>query len=176
MIKRIFYSLLFLLFITKLALGQKHEKWIIVKGKVVDTFGYSIADARIALISKNGNDKLIKKTDLFGQFYFKLKKKNMNNFALRCYFFSSSNTNKLVSVIDFIKSDQYIVDTNVYYLTHKKINFSKPKITSYTSTSCGFSALKATTISMRDDKYWRNIPVDQTSPTEILKSQNSFLK
>ncbi len=176
MAKRILYSILFLCCFAKLSLGQKHEKWIIIKGKVADTFGYSISNARIALISKNGHDKCIKYTDSFGQFYFKLKKKNMNNFALRCYFFSSSNTNKLVSVIDFIKSDEYIVDTNVYYLTHKKINFSKPKITSYTSTSCGFSALKATTISMRDDKYWRNIPVDQTSPTEILKSQNSFLK
>ena len=175
--KRIFYSLLFLLFITKLALGQKHEKWIIVKGKVVDTFGYSIANARIALISKNGTDKQIKHTDSFGQFYFKLKKKNMDNFALRCYFFNSSNTNKLMSVNDFIKSDKYLVGTNVYYFTHEKINFIKPRI-SRVGISCGYSCsfLTLFRIPMRDDKYWRNLPVDQSSPAEILKSQCSFLK
>jgi|LakMenEpi03Aug12_release.lakeMendotaPanAssembly.Ray.scaffolds.fasta_scaffold412256_1 hypothetical protein len=172
MAKRILYSILFLCCFAKLALGQKQEKWIIIKGKVVDTFGYSISNARIALISKNGHDKCIKYTDSFGQFYFKLKKKNIDKYALRCYFFGNSNSNKLLSVNDFITTDKYQVGTNVFYFTSKKFSFSRPHFGIYTVLRCELSAHK----SLHDEKYWRNLPVDQTSPTEILKSQYSFLK
>lgn len=159
---------------THIALGQKHDKWILIKGKVVDTFGYSIADARIALISKNGNDKSIKNTDSFGQFYFKLKKKNIDKYALRCYFFGNFNLNKLLTVNDFVKTDEYIVGTNVFCLTNCKNNFTSPYLRQniiynplVSICNYGINA---------DEKYWRNLPVDQTSPTEILKSQHSFLK
>jgi hypothetical protein len=157
---------------THIALGQKHDKWILIKGKVVDTFGYSIADARIALISKNGNDKSIKNTDSFGQFYFKLKKKNIENYALRCYFFNSSNTNKLVPVNDFIKTDEYIVGTNTFYSTKFYLNDYVSQYHSFKISIKCYPASKT----YSDKKFWRNIPVDQTSPAEILKSQYSFLK
>lgn len=161
---------------THIAFGQKHDKWILIKGKVVDTFGYSIANKPIALISKNGTDKQIKYTDSLGQFYFKLKKKNIDKYALRCYFFGNFNLNKLLSVNDFVKTDEYIVGTNVFNFTSKKYCFSKPHFGIYSVLRCELSALKSSSFSMRDDKYWRNLPVDQTNPAEILKSQCSFVK
>jgi len=170
MAKRILYSILFLCCFAKLSLGQKHEKWIIIKGKVADTFGYSISNARIALISKNGHDKCIKYTDSFGQFYFKLKKKNMNNFALRCYFFNNLNSDELVPVNDFIKNYEYVVGTNVYYFKYTKSNFLCD-YSIYIPFSWNCNSPRYTS-----KKYWQNIPVDQTSPTELLKSQCSFVK
>ncbi len=174
MVKRIFYSLLILCCITNEVAGQTDDKWIIIKGKVVDTFGYSMDNARIALISQNGTDKRIKHTDSFGQFFFKLKKKNIDKYALRCYFFGDLNSNKLLSVKEFIKTDKYLVGSNVFYFTHWKNNFTSPYLRqiiihcpSVSVCDYGINA---------DEKYWRNIPVDQTSPTEILKSQYSFLK
>lgn len=168
-----------LLFLCQITFGQKHDKWILIKGRVVDTFGYSISNARIALISKNGYDKCIKNTDSFGQFYFKLKKKKIDNYSLRCYFFGNLNSNNLLSVKDFIKNDKYIVATNSFNLIHHIANFINPnspylKSITKKSVNCQSSLIECGPLN--DSKYERNIPVDQTSPTEILKSQSSFLK
>lgn len=150
--------------------SQKRIKWVIVQGKVTDTFGYALPSERIALISKKGNDKSIQITDEFGRFSFMVKKKKLKDYAVRCYC-SRVRHNQTISLDEFIRYNEYVVNTNQYYVNHKLYKF----LNEIEFACIGYRNICKAGIEERKDKKFYNTRY-MTDINEVLRSYLGMVK
>jgi hypothetical protein len=106
--------------------AKKNNHYRLLTGTVVDSMGYFIPNQKVALVNRKGNDKQIIFADDYGIFTFKVKRKNIQRFAVCAY--SDYANSKKISLSEFVLDNKLTLPTNRFYLSHNFINFNTGKV------------------------------------------------
>ncbi len=118
--------LFLILFYSVMVFAKKNNHYRLLTGTVVDSMGYFIPNQKVALVNRKGIDKQIIFADDYGIFTFKVKRKNIQRFAVCAY--SENANSKKISLSEFVLDNRLTLPTNRFYLSHNFINFNTGKV------------------------------------------------